>query len=53
MTMLRTGFAVDAFDLERVAVFRIRTVGVVTGAHAQVLDEHVGRLDLDAPRRES
>jgi hypothetical protein len=36
-----------AFDLERVAVGRVRSHRIVTRANAQVLDQHVGGLDLD------
>ena len=41
MTMLLTGFAVAALDLERIAVLRIRTVRIVAGAHADVLHQDV------------
>ena len=36
-----------AFDLERIAIVGIRTVGVVSRADTDVLDEHVGGGDLD------
>ena len=45
MTTLRTGFAAMPVDLERIAIVGIRTVGVVSGAYADVLDEHVGSGD--------
>ena len=47
MTTLRTGFAAVPADLERIAIVGVRTVGVVSGAHADVLDEHVGSGDHD------
>src|SRR5678816_1914724 len=36
-----------AFDLEGIAIVGIRTVGVVSRADTDVLDEHVGAGDLD------
>ena len=41
MTTFFTGFVRAAFDLERIAVVGIRAVGIVAGAHANVLHQHV------------
>ena len=37
----------SALDLERIAIVGIRTVGVVSRANTDVLDEHIGSSDLD------